>query len=543
MEYYDIILIVLLLLSSVLLFLLAGFSEKRKSSKWSVCYISHVLAAIFIVTFSGFEKYLLGAYFGAVILTLGAVKNSVKLRRAASSIAALAVLVSIPLCLFNGDYRSYDYAADFQTGFTKMKKYYVLSEQKEIDWDSLYDEYYPQFRTVTREKDEIGNLALWTKFCAEFNDGHVSYATADYEADLAAAMDGVMGNDYGLALMTLSDGRTAAVNVDSDSESARVGISNGTIITAWDGVSPEALESDALDYVSFSDKDNRDFYRTLICSGTGGDSVTVTFLDENGQEKTAVLPKIGAFYSGRYKPTIDIINSGINTGHLMWEEIDENTSALRLKLMMAGSEDNNNSYSTLRGQLIEKIEELKSEGKERIVLDMRGNGGGSGEMVIALTSVFAPKGEYYYCSDPVWNSEKQRFEKDENGNFLVSGDNYVTGEGIWNGELVIIVNAQSVSAADHLVSIMQGIPNVKIIGFTESNGSAQGVSGIAFDNGATLSFSGSLVLNSDGSVFIDSSASDMESGNGVDVIVPFDEEAIAALFDNGEDYLLTKANK
>lgn len=541
MKYYDILLLVFLFLSSLLLFILAGFSEKCKSTKWSVCYIIPAIVTLFIVTFSGFEKYLLGAYFCAVFLTAGTIKNSVKLRRITSSIAALPLLVSIPLCLLNGDYRSYDYAADFQAGFAKMEKYYVLSEHKDIDWDSLYDEYYPQFKAVTRNGDKIDNLTLWTKFCAEFNDCHVSYITDNMEDDYTAAMDRVMGNDYGLALMTLSDGRTAAVNVEPESEAAQAGISNGTIITAWNGIPPEMLESDALDYISFADKDNREFYRTLICSGKGEESVTVAFLDENGQEKTAVLSKIGAFYSGRYKPTIDIINKGIETGHLMWEEIDEKTSALRLKLMMAGSEDNDTKYSSLKGQLTEQIEELKSAGKTRVILDMRGNGGGSGDMVIALASVFSPAGEYYYCSDPVWNPETQCFEKDENGNYLVGSDNLVNSDGAWDGEVVIIVNSDSTSAADHFVSVMQGMPNVKIIGFTESNGSAQGVSVATFNNGALLSFSGSLVLNSDGTVFVDSSSAEMESGNGVDCIVPFDECAVASLFDMGEDYLLKKA--
>ena len=119
-------------------------------------------------------------------------------------------------------------------------------------------------------------------------------------------------------------------------------------------------------------------------------------------------------------------------------------------------------------------------------------------------------------------------------------DNYITGEDLWDGKVTIIVNHNSVSAADHFALVMQGMPDVKIIGFTEPNGSAQGVGGVYFDNDSMLGFSGSLLLDENGDVSVDS-GEDYESGNDVDIRVPFDEEAVKAIFDEGRDYLLEKA--
>ena len=77
------------------------------------------------------------------------------------------------------------------------------------------------------------------------------------------------------------------------------------------------------------------------------------------------------------------------------------------------------------------------------------------------------------------------------------------------------------------------------MGFTEPNGSAQGVGIVNLESGY-ISFSGSLMLNQDGTVFIDS-GKDFESGDDVDIIIPFDEDAVNAIFSENRDYALEKA--
>ena len=47
-------------------------------------------------------------------------------------------------------------------------------------------------------------------------------------------------------------------------------------------------------------------------------------------------------------------------------------------------------------------------------------------------------------------------------------------------------------------------------------------------------------LDEDGRIFIDSGA-DRQSTNGIDVQIPFDQTAIHALFDDGQDYAMQQA--
>ncbi|MBQ8903827.1 MAG: peptidase S41 [Oscillospiraceae bacterium] len=542
MEYLDLILAILLIVLSVLLFILSKVAEKRITQKWRICYAAPVIFALLITGLAGFEIYMLPAYIAAILPLAGFFKDSGKLRRISAIVSAVLAVVTIPLCSLSKGYRAYDYVRDFKDGIKVMEAHYVLTEQKGIDFDALYKEFLPRFEAVNKSQDSLENTIVWTEFCARFNDGHVGFAPeTDYETTMTEMYDKVLGNDYGLAPMTMADGRTAAVNVAPDSEAYKAGIRNGTIITTWDGVKPEEIDDEVMKYFTFADKDNKAFLRTIICGGTGGDSVTVGFLDENGNEKTAVLPKMGAYYSGRMKDVLEKITGGIETGHLMWEEIDENTSALRLKMMMFDSESmESGEYRVLRNDIITKLEEMKAQGKNHVILDMRDNMGGDGGMVKAIASIFMPVGDHYYCTDALWSDAEGGYATDENGRFIKDVDNYITGEDLWDGKVTIIVNHNSVSAADHFALVMQGMPDVKIIGFTEPNGSAQGVGGVYFDNDSMLSFSGSLLIDENGDVSVDSGA-DYESGNDIDIRVPFDEEAIKAIFDEGKDYLIMQA--
>lgn len=535
----DIIFLVMELLLAGGLFVLAGIAAKYISPKWRICYAVPLVFCIIMLAFGGFEKYLIGAYIGSVLMLAGFFTDKAKIRKITAVIAALGIVVSVPLCTLAKDYRAADYVKDFEKGFRIMREHYILAEYKGIDWDVLYDEYYPKFRQATAENDAVQNQILWMEFCAEFRDGHVGYMSSD-ESLLEKAEETLSGNDYGLSMMTLSNGRTVAVNVDETL--LQHGIHNGTIILSWDGGSPESLaeRSHFFNASQFADNDNRDFYRAVCAAGVGGDSVTVRFINDSGAEQTAVLPKLGN-YSARLKKTLETVNQGIEAGHMSWTELDEKTVCLRIKMMAYDSRTaQNEDYSMMKENIENKLAELNENGFDRLVIDLRGNGGGSGIMVRTLAEIFAPEGEHYYCTDGKWDDENRRYSVDENGNFVPDIDNMYTGEDKWLGKpIVILVNSDSASAADHFVKVMRGFENVTVMGFTKSNGSAQGVGSVVLDNGS-LCFSSSLILNKDGSIFIDAGA-DGICGNDVDIKVPFDEDAVRVLFDNGGDYVMQKA--
>ncbi len=539
----DIALTALILLSCILLWLATGVAEKIITTKWRLCYLVPSVLCCIVITVASPDKYMLGVYLGAAILLIGFFNEKKKIRRISCICAVIPTIISFVLCQNAIDYRSKDYAEDFNQAFEKLSKHYVLTEHKNIDFDALYNEYYPKFREVTNNADDLGNYLLWTQFCGELGDPHVVYIPfADADNITEQANKRIFGNDYGLAIMTLSDGNVAAVNVDPSLN--ELGIKNGTIITTWADKDPSNLETDTTKYMTWGDKENEEFYKTLFGAGQFGEEIEVKFLTDDGAEKTVTLKSLGNYYENRLKSAFEIINGGIETGHMTWVDVNKDTAALRIKAMSYDSKsDSEEDYSGMKKHIIENLEELKANGVENIVIDARGNNGGSGKMVMAIAEIFAPAGEHFYCADGIWDNEQKKYiysgDKDETGDWNEHKKNYYTGEGLWDGEVVILVNAFSVSAADHLIKVLDQFDNITVMGFTKSMGAAQGIMGTTMVNGA-LVFSGSLMLDENGEVFIDAD----ESGickNDVEIKVPFTSETVTALFDKNEDYLLNNA--
>ncbi|MGN1090100.1 MAG: S41 family peptidase, partial [Huintestinicola sp.] len=534
---------------SLLLIIPVKLSKKLVSPKWRICFAAPAVFCIVIAGFGGFEKFMLPAYIGAAVTLTGFFREDEKLRIGSLVTCAVMSLASLPLCIGNPDYRARDFAWEFEEIFSEMKKHYVLAEHKGIDWDELYEKYYPMFIEADDEHSLALNYLAWSRFMSEFHDGHVYYSDSELKTDedwnsMAEEVFDILGTgDFGLSLMGLSDGRTAAVNVDITSAAWQAGIRNGTIITSWDGMTiAEAGNTSPLNGISVhADKDNEAFYLALRASVNGGESVTVTFIDDEGNEKTAVLTRMGNAYD-RYSTTDDIINRGVEEANFGWKEINEDTVCFRLKSMMFDSESSRReNYTNMKYEVITALNKFKDEGKKNLIIDMRSNGGGSGKLVQTLGELFAPKGTYFYVADGKWDDRTHSYARDpETGAFIKGEEHYVLGEDHWEGRpIIILVNSDSASASDHFTMIMRGMPNVTVMGFTEPNGSAQGI-GTAESGKGTLCFSNCLMLDQNGDIFIDSGA-DFESGDDIDIRVPFDENAVRVLFDEDGDYLLQKA--
>ena len=537
----DSIFLIIEIICLTALIFVSYVSEKYVSNKWKLAYLAPLFIAILCGAFFGVDKALTTAYVGSVIIIVGFFVDKKRVRQLVIVVSLLLFILTYQIVDESAGYRHADYVEDFNKGFSYIKEHYILSEYKEIDYDALYQKYLPRFEEADKNHDEVENCIAWNQFCNEFYDGHV-YFCPDNEETMDEATKRKAGNDYGLAVVKLTNGKYVAVNVDESSAAYRQGIHNGTELVRWDGRSIDDI-LDELDYQSFStpDKDNESFYAPLWVGGVGEEKINVTFIDDSSKEQEITLSKLGDF-DIRMKETLDIIDDGYKAGNMSFTEIDDETVLFRIKTMMydmnsAKSEDYTGMQSTVRESLLE----YKAKGKKKIIIDLRNNGGGAGLMVKALVELFAEEGEHLYSYDGVWNDALGNYEVDkETGKYVKGKAVTYMGEDIWShGEIVILVNGQSASAADHLPTLLRGQDNVTVMGFTESCGAAQGVVSQKLESG-TIAFSASVVLDENGDIMIDS-GTDHESRNDIDIKIPFDEAAVKALFDAGEDYVLRKA--
>ena len=114
------------------------------------------------------------------------------------------------------------------------------------------------------------------------------------------------------------------------------------------------------------------------------------------------------------------------------------------------------------------------------------------------------------------------------------------GEDLWHdGQIILLVNAQTISAGDDMVYMMGAYPNVSVMGLTKSNNSCQAVQGMDISTGQ-FAFSVVPNLTEDGDVAIDT-LTDHKARVPFDTYIPMDPALITAVFDDGEDYLLEYA--
>ena len=538
MEYLDIVLVMIELALCVFLWKFSDYCERVRSSKWKLVWLTPLVLWFIISVIVGVDKCLISAYVGIIILALGFFREKLDFRRIISVIAAVCIVLAVPVCLLSKAYRRVDYTAEFEELFEKAEKRYVLTKQKNIDWKALHDKYLPEFRKATKDRDEVGNYIAWGKLCAEFRDGHVNYISEEKVSDEACRR--AWGNDYGLVVMALADGRYVALNVDDSLKNQ--GIHQLTEIISWDGMTFDEADSRSVmrQMKGYADIDNEKFYSGLFAAGVGGDSVKVTFIADDGSEKTAELRKIGD-YQDRAEAYLKKLNQSTPIANMTFTKLDDETACLKMCGMEYDSESSNSeNYSMMKRHLKNDLLDLRNEGVKNLVLDIRGNCGGEGGVVTTIASLLAPEGKHFYANNPQWDDKNKCYVLDEDGNYIVDDAVEFEGMDLLNGgKIIILVNSASVSAADHLTKVMSQFDNVTVMGFTEPNGSAQGVSSINSESG-TLLLSSSAVLDKDGSVFIDSDES-RQSGDDLDIRIPFDEEAVHEIFDEDNDYIMDKA--
>ncbi len=553
-----------LILSAGIL-LLIRLEKKRPSTRWRILYAVPFVLAAAVAGFIPWDKYYIGVYAGALLFTFCLFTENDRIRIPIVCCGGLLIGGTLLFIMLSPLYGADDYLADFEKGFREMKDYYVLAEEKEIDWDVLYAKYRPQFEEATKQRDEVRNIKLWMQFANEFYDGHVGYSFGD-SAAFENALYRIFGNDYGLALMKMSDGSYVAVNVEGCGEAYAVtegiddfdkfrdtladdienkryiiknaGIKNGTIITSWDGLSIEELVSKAdVMMANMPDAENEAFFRTMYAAGYGGEEVVIGFIDEDGSEKTVKAPRLGA-YICRLMSTMKKIDEGVFISNLDWQKLDDKTALLRIYSMAYDLKSYSGSdYREMTDTLREQILAYKVEGVNDIIIDLRRNSGGSPFMVMGVAQLFAPLGEHTDCYNAVINKKRAAYERGEDGKYIKGEAITYMGEDLWaDGRIVLLVNAETVSAGDEMTYLMSSFPNVTIMGYTKTNSSCQAVSQIELNKGS-LSYSAVPSLTEDAEPLIDTYA-DHKGRVPIDVVIPINEEVIAAVFDRGEDYQL-----
>lgn len=439
------------------------------------------------------------------------------------------------------------YTESFLSTIQTMKKEYVLSDWKDIDYDTLETEILPMVEKAEQEQDEIAYGAALMTYCYRFYDGHIALETLDDDSHLELCRY-LAGKDYGFSMITLDSGETVAILTEENCEANQAGIHDGTIIMKWNGepinTAKENVECIYPEILTFPVAENEEYMKAIFLAGKGADENQVTFIDDNGKEQTVTLKSIGDY--------MQRLNTALLCFYQKYNMTDNNFNTYMLSedcgYLRIGAEsykplsDYNASitgeYPEVVSMLDQKLEGMCQNGMSKLIIDLRNNTGGLGEVGTAVASLFT-KEEYFSHSHGIY----------KNGTYTTLENRFVPAYGKYSElKVVALVNAECCSSGDGMAENLSKCPNVTLMGITTTNGINQGVGGWCFTSNSryVISYPVLSSLNEDGVPRIDTKA-DRVSRIKLDEHIPLNAEAAKIIFDldfeNHKDYELEYAVK
>ena len=437
----------------------------------------------------------------------------------------------------------YNYTDSFDKAISIFKKEYVLNEHKKIDYDQLRKKYYPALEQAEKNHDERLYYKTMFEFAKSFKDGHILHhnnaTTLEEMAERRSFLEDYNNRDYGFASVLLSDGSIVAILVDEDSEAYNKGLRDGMVITKKGDVNIDEVLNEVITPLnSYPVLEDERLINSFYLFASGDDQVRVSFLDDNNKEVTIDVhstnnppTKADELY---YKIMLD--NSELE--HLDTKMLDNNTGYIYIK---------HERYDNFRGAIgylhddasyltkivDKKIQDLKNQGATNLVIDLRGNGGG---LLVESESIAS-----FFTNDNYLVLKGAKYDSN------LYDESFLKGNGKYaNMNPIVLVDANTVSAGDLLVYMFSKIPNAKIIGFTNSNNSAQSVGGVIILSGGTslISYPIHKSHGADDKILIDTDATriaNVKLGERINLT----RDNIKEIFysPDGYDYLLNYAIK
>ena len=308
-------------------------------------------------------------------------------------VAVIAVGIFFALTGGSGQIAVQSSGADSAVNRESVNKLSVLEQ--------YLDHYYYKSSEITREDKETG---IYKGLFESLGDVYSCYYTPEEYKSLAEQTQGVY---YGIGAYVSQDvetGNCAISGVIRNSPAEAAGLMEGDLIYKVDGEDMSGLELDEV---------------VSHIRGDEGSEVTLTLV-RDGEEIEVVLTR------GKVDtPTVESEMRDDGIGYLQITEFDDVTV----------------------GQFAENFEQLKEQGMKGLIIDLRGNPGGSVTSVCAVAEHLLPEGLIFYMEDKDGNRTEYTCEGAD-----------------FDLPLVVLVNEYSASAAEILSGAIKDSGIGKLVG-------------------------------------------------------------------------------
>lgn len=263
------------------------------------------------------------------------------------------------------------------------------------------------------DKDELRENAL-KAYVDALDEPYTEYFSPEEFDDYTEVLqDGYTG--IGIIVAVDDEDRIIVLAPFEDSPAYKAGIEPGDILKAVDGIDYSGSElNEAV---------------SVIRGGREGTTVDITIIKESGEEVTLTVER-----------------SDISDNSVKSEMLDGGIGYIRITQFNMESENGSHSTST---EFKSKLDELKNQGMERLIIDLRDNPGGLLPEVCDIADTLLPEGTITYIEDK--NGKRQTYSSDPECVDI---------------PMVVLINGNSASASEILTGALKDYGAAAVVGTT-----------------------------------------------------------------------------
>lgn len=295
------------------------------------------------------------------------------------------------------DYSKMSYEDAFKAMVDKVAREYPFTREKRITWQALYNEYAPSIAKASNDKDFYKILHDFTQ---QIPDQHVGL---QINRDVFLEEH---GGGFGLVLSELSDRRVIVTKVFPNSPAEIAGIQRGAEILTWNGTPVyDAITMVEPYFGPYSTEHSQRLGQVLFLTHVAPDSqVQVSFVNRGGMAQDVSMKaelEINSLFAGVPELSRDELLAPVE-GQVL---DDSGLGYIRVNTF---SDD----YSLIARLWDHFINGLINNKVPGLIIDLRANTGGSGQLASSLAGYFFDEGFDLY---------KVLYYSEIKGDFEVSG--------------------------------------------------------------------------------------------------------------------------
>ncbi|MCE3198798.1 S41 family peptidase [Paenibacillus sonchi] len=341
-----------------------------------------------------------------------------------------------------------------------------------------------------------------------------------------------VGGGVGISTVQLDDGKVLVSLLVPGSPADQCGIKLGAEIISWNGKDVKK----ALDETSWSENPPATEGDRILNQGRFlarapiGQNIQVKF---RNQDDPAVITAALTAYDDQYETLKKTkVKLKKEDPPVEGQILKENYGYVKIRYFLPGA-----TQSEPAKALEDTIKEFQEKQVKGIIIDLRDNPGGDDDLVAQMAGHFVNRKRIFeYVS--YYNRNTGRFEINRAETRTVQPSRIY-----FPGKIAVLINHNTASSGEGLPLFLKGMPNVKIIGFTSTNGSFGIVSApieMKLPEGYVVQFPDGRSLNQDQKIQGDSDERG-QGGAAPDITVPMNRQTFKMKVIEGQDVELDYA--